>query len=126
MTTTGPTLSREFPRRMKFRVNTAARDQFRTAALFDDPSMIEHNDLIEVVNCRQAMCCDQRCSPAHQFLDRFHDRRLGGWIERRSWFVKQQDRRVFQKRSRNSNALPLTNTQMSAPFTNETVVPLRH
>src|SRR5437660_330212 len=39
---------------------------------------------------------------------------------------KQQDGRIFQKCSRNSNSLPLTNAQMSAPFTDEAAVPLRH
>src|SRR5438876_10772109 len=99
-------------RAVKFRVNTAARDQFGTAPLFNDPSVIETDDLIQIMNCRQAMRRDQSCSPAHQFLDRLHNRRLGGRIQSRSWFVEQQDGRVLQKCSRDSNALPLTNTQV--------------
>src|SRR6266545_3225447 len=111
---------------VKFRVNAGARDQFLTAALFNDPTVVEHDDLIEVVNRGQAMCSNQSCPAAHQFFGWLHNRGFGGRIEGRSWFIQQQDRRVFQKCSRNSNALPLTNAQMSAPFADEAVVPLRH
>src|SRR5438093_7434992 len=112
-------------RAVKFRVKPAARDQLRTTPLFDDPSVIEHYDLIEVMNCCQSMCSNQSCPVPHQFFDCFHDRRLGGRIQRRSWFVEEEDGRVLQKCARNSDALPLTNAQMSAPFTDEAVFPLR-
>ncbi len=45
-------------RAIEFRVNAAARDEVRSAALFDDPTVFEHDDLIKVMNRRQAMCCD--------------------------------------------------------------------
>src|SRR5438445_785110 len=60
-----PASRRKFSRAVKFRVNAGARDQFRTTAFFNDPSMVEHDDLIQVMNCRQAMCCDQSCPAAH-------------------------------------------------------------
>src|SRR5437879_11151038 len=72
------------------------------------------------------MCCDQCSSAAHQFFDRFHNRRFGGWVEGRSRFIEQEDGSTYQKRSRDSNALPLTNAQMSAPFADEAAVSLRH
>src|SRR5690349_17293727 len=113
-------------RAIKFRVNTFPRDQVRATALFYDPSVVEHDDLIEVVNGGQPMRCDQSCPAAHQFFDCLHDRRFGGWIERRSWFVKQQDGSIFQKCSRDPYALPLTDAQMSTPLTDEAAVPLGH
>src|ERR1041385_8761167 len=72
------------------------------------------------------MRSNQSCPAAHQFLDRLHDRRLGSRIQRGSWFVEQKDRRIFQKCARDSNALPLTYAQVSAPFTDKAAAPLRH
>ena len=43
---------------IEFRVNAATRDEVRPASLFDDPTVFEHDDLIKVMNRRQAMCCD--------------------------------------------------------------------
>src|SRR4029077_7045019 len=113
-------------RGVKLRVAATARDQFRAAPLFNNPTVFEHDDLIQIMNGREAMGRDQSCPAAHQFLDRFHDRRFGGRIEGRSRFVEQQNGRVFQKRSRDSNTLPLTDAKMSASFTNGAIVSLRH
>src|ERR1051326_2779957 len=113
-------------RPVKFGVNTAARDQFRAAALFNDASVVEDDDLIQVVNRRQAVCRDQSCPPAHQLLDCVHDGGFGGRIERRGWLVEQEDGCVLQECARDSNPLPLTNAQMSASFTNKAAIPLRH
>ena len=59
--------------------------------------MLEHDDLIDVVNGGEAMRNDQGGAAVHQFLDRFHDGRFGRGIERGSRFVEEQNRRVFQE-----------------------------
>ena len=86
---------------------------------------IEHDDLIDIVNCREPMGCNQSGAAAHQFFDCFHDRRFGRRIERRSGFVEQQNRRVLQKRSRDADALPLADAQMSASFADCAFVSVR-
>ena len=56
---------REFSRCIKFRVNAAAGQEFGAATLFDDTSVIEHDDLIKIVNGRQPMRGNQRRATAH-------------------------------------------------------------
>src|ERR1043166_8504837 len=52
-------------RSIEFRVNAAPGQKFRAVALFDDSSVIKHDDLVKVVNRRQSMCGNQSCSAAH-------------------------------------------------------------
>ena len=106
----------------KFRVNAAARDQFGAAALLDDPAVLEHDDLIHVMNGGEAVGDDQGGAAVHQFLDRFHDGSFGRGVERGSGFVEKQDRRVFQKGARDPDALALADAEMSAAFADLAVV----
>lgn len=50
---------------IKFRVNPATDQEVRAAPLFDDASVVEHDDLIKVVNGRETVRGDQRCATAH-------------------------------------------------------------
>src|ERR1700730_9009083 len=113
-------------RGVKFRVNAAARDQLRTTALLDDMAMFEHDDLIDMVNRGEPMRRDQRRTPTHQFLDRFHDRGFCRRIECRGRLIEKQDRRILQKRARDAEALPLTNAKMSTTLAHCTLVAVRH
>src|SRR6516164_897009 len=72
------------------------------------------------------MCGNQSCSASHLFFDRIHDGSFRCWIECRSRFVEQQNWCIFQKCSRDSDALSLANTQMPAAFADEAVVSLWH
>src|SRR4029077_1981306 len=112
----------EFPGSVEFCINAAAPDQLTPAALLDNASTFEHNNLIDVVNCGDAMSDDDGSATAHQIFDRFHDGRFGGGVERGSWFVEQQDRRVFQKGARDPEALALTDAQVSASFSDLALV----
>ena len=105
-----------FPEAIQFRVDAATREQFRPATLLNDATALDHDDSIDVVDRRQPMGRDQRCSAAHEFFDRFHDRSFGRRIERRSWFVEKKDRRIFQKRPRDPDSLTLPNAQLLAAF----------
>src|SRR5437667_10854080 len=113
-------------RGVQFRVNAAARDELRTTALLNDMAMFEDDDLIDIVNRGEPMRRDQRRTPTHQFLDRFHDRRFCRRIERRGRLIEKQDRRILQKRARDAEALPLTNAEMSTALAHCTLVTIRH
>src|SRR5437762_4827070 len=52
-------LSWEISRCIKFRVNAAAGQEFRATSLFDDASVIQHDDLVKIVNSRQPVCGNQ-------------------------------------------------------------------
>src|SRR5687767_14920357 len=84
--------------------------------------MLEHDDPIDSMNRGQAMRDNERSAALHEFLDGFHDGSFGGGIERGGGLVEQQDRRVLQKRARNTNTLALTDTEMSAAFPDRAVV----
>ena len=66
---------------VKLGIGTTLRDQLAAAAAFDDPAVLENNNLIDVMNRPEPMSDDECCSSMHQFLDRFHDGRFGGGIE---------------------------------------------
>ena len=72
--------------------------------------------MIDIVNRGQPVGRDQRRPPAHQLADCFHNCSFSCWIERRSWLIQQQHRRILQKRARNPDSLPLTDAQMRAAF----------
>ena len=78
------------------------------------------------MNGREPVCHDERCSSPHQFFDRFHDRRLRRRIYGGGWFIEQKNRRIFQKRPGDANALALADAQAPATFANGAVVTLRH
>src|SRR4029077_5523298 len=116
----------EFSRRVKVRVDTAARDQLRTAAVLNDVAMLEYDDVIDIVNRGEPMRRDQRRTATHQFLDRFHDRGFCRRIERRGWLIEKQHRRILQKRARDAEALALTNAKMSTTLAHCTLVAVGH
>src|SRR5947207_15465764 len=76
--------------------------------------MLEHDDLVDVVDRSETMGNDESRSAAHEFFDRLHDGSFGGGIERGGRFVEKQDRRVLQKCARNADALPLADAKMAA------------
>ena len=61
----------------------------------------------------------------HQFLDRFHDGRFSGGIERGSWLIQKKNGRVFQEGSRNADPLALTDAEMTPALTDQTFVTVR-
>src|SRR5690349_16425723 len=116
---------RKFPGSVKLGINAPACDQLRTASLFNDASVIQHENLIDPVNGRDAMRDDNGGATAHQFLDRVHDGGFGRRVERGSWFVEQKNWRVLQKRPGDPDSLALTDTEMSAAFANLVFVSIR-
>ncbi len=69
---------------------------------------------------------DESGPAVHQLLDRLHDRRLSRGVECGSGFVEEEDRRVLEKGAGDSEALTLSDAQVSAAFANRAVVSVRH
>src|SRR5215470_7584899 len=103
---------RKFAGRVELCINAAARDQLGSASLLDHATIFQNDDLIDTVNCRDAMRDNDSGAAAHQFFDRFHDGGFRRRVERRSWFIKQKNWRVFQKRPCDPNTLALADTEM--------------
>ena len=64
-------------------------------------------DLVGVSDGRESVRNDDGRSALHQILQRPLNERLRFRIEGRRRFIENQNRSVFQKRSRNRNSLPL-------------------
>ena len=75
---------------------------------FDDPSFIQHDDPIGILDGGQSMGDDQCRSILHQFLQRILDAALRPGIQRRGRFVENQYGRILQERSTDSDPLALT------------------
>src|SRR6267378_6460260 len=103
---------------MEFCVNAAAGDKLGATALFSDPSVIEHDDMIYGMNGGDAMRGNDRGAIVHQFLDRFHDGCFGRGIEGGCRLIQKKNGRIFQERPSNADALALTNAEMTPALTN--------
>ena len=101
------------------------RYEVRAAAALDDSSVLEDDDLVDVVNGGETMGDDERSAAVHQFFDRLHDRRFGRWVERRGRLVEEQDGRVLEKRARHSDPLPLADAQVPATLADGVLVFVR-
>jgi len=77
-------------------------------ALFDHQACITH------LKCAEAMRNHHRCPASHHTLHRLHDHRLGGYINRACWLVKDQNRRILQESASQRNTLAFT-TDSSIP-----------
>ena len=95
------------------------------AAPFDDPTGVQHDDFVGIHDGRQPMGDNQRrpadCNHVEFSLDRFF--RLG--IQRRCRFIEDQDRRILQERTSNSDSLLLATRQFKASLTDPGFVSIR-
>src|SRR5262249_29722310 len=95
-------------------VGAAAGEQLSVRALFDNPTLVEHNQSVHASNRRQPMGDRNDRPPAHQTVKLFLDRRLDFRIERRGGLVEDEDRRILQDDSGKSNTLTLPARQLDA------------
>src|SRR5258707_5586436 len=70
------------------------------------------------------MCAHQRCAPGHESLQCRDDQLLGLCVQPYRWLVKQQERRLPQDRSRNSQTLTLSAGKSYATLLQYGIVPL--
>ena len=83
------------------------REQLRVRAAFDDPALVEHDDLVGIDDGREAVGDDDRRAAARDAVERLLDRRLGAAVERAGRFVEDQDRRVLEQGAGDRDALLL-------------------
>ena len=83
-------------------------------AALGDHALVEHQDLVGVDDGRQPVGDDQRRAPLRDALERGLDFALGEAVERRGRLVEHQDRRRFQNRARDGDALLLAARQFQA------------
>ena len=73
----------------------------------DDTALIQHNDLVGAHDRGQPMRDHQRCAVARHPLQRILNFPFGMAVECRSGLVEHQDRRAFENRARDRDALLL-------------------
>src|SRR5712691_1769011 len=83
-------------------------------ALLDDLAAVELQNPVEAAHRRQPVRDYDRGASLHQPLHRLLDQGLRFGIEARRRLVEDQNRRVGEKRARQSDALPLTARQLDA------------
>lgn len=76
----------------QLRITPAMREEILARPDFDDAPVVQDHDFIQVMNGCQPVRDDESRTSFHQFLQRVHDRALGGRIERAGWFVEQENR----------------------------------
>src|SRR5215471_21814235 len=59
---------------------------------------------------------DERGPAFHHLIERAHDFRFGIGVERARGFIENENRRVFEKRAGNTQALTLTTWERAATF----------
>ena len=76
-------------------------------ALLDDLALIKHDDPVRLGNRRKAVCDGDDRAPLPGAGKRLFDLALRLGIKRRGRLIQKKDRRVLEKRARNTNALLL-------------------
>ena len=98
--------------------------QLLMRALFDDAAIFQNYNYVSRFNSRQPMRNNQRRSACHNLHQRSLNMLLGLVIQCRGRFVHNQNRRIFEKRTRNryarcrcppDNRTPSSPTMVSSP-----------
>jgi len=72
-----------------------------------DRAVFEHDDAIRPPHGREPVRNHKHSTPTHKILQRRLHQRLGLAVERRRRLIENQNRRIFQDRPCNRDALPL-------------------
>src|SRR5947209_1480882 len=88
-------------------IEAAAGEQFLVPATLGDDALVKHEDLVGVDHRRQPMRDHQRRAPARHAIERVLDFGLRMAVERRGRLVEHQDRRGFEDRAGDGDALLL-------------------
>jgi hypothetical protein len=88
--------------------------QLVEAAAFHDATLLEDEDAAGIADGGQPMRDDEGGTPLHHLVERRVHLHLGHGIERACGFVKNEDRRIFQKRARDREPLTLSARQIPA------------
>ena len=76
--------------------------------LFDDTSLVHHDDPISGADGREAMCDNDSRPPLHQSVECILDQLLGFGIQRRSRLVEEEQWGIPQKSAGDCDTLALS------------------
>ena len=94
-------------------------------AVLDNLSRVDDIDVIGFKDRREPMCDDKRRTADHKVIECCLHDLLALRIECRSRFVENQDTRIFENRTRDRDALPLSPRQIQPALTDSRVIALR-
>src|SRR4026209_1816659 len=94
-----------------FPIEPALPDQFLVCPAFDDATVLEHQDLVRVMNGQEALRDYKRRAPLAQTPHRRLNQMLRRRVHARCRIIQDQNARVHQEGPRDSNALPLASAQ---------------
>src|SRR5689334_15889588 len=90
------------------------REQFIMRAALDEPTGVEHENLIRAEDGREAVSDDECRTPMTQRIQPFLDQRLALAVQARRRFVEQEDGRIGEQRAGDRDALALASRQLHA------------
>ena len=108
----------------EFGEHAALRHQRIEAAAFDDTAAVEHEDARGVPDRGKPVGDDEGGAAPHHLVERRRYLCLGGGIERARRLVEDQDRRIFQQRSRNGEPLALAAGEHAAALADRGIQPV--
>src|SRR5262249_52087343 len=88
-------------------VSTWTLREFCRCTVLHDTAAAEHDDAVEILHREQPVCDRYHGAAVHQLLQSLADGALGLAVERGGRLIEQQQRRIFQDRARNCDALAL-------------------
>ena len=106
-------------------INAVVGYQFVVRSVFDDSSMIENEDLICVADGAQSMRDDKSGAAVEQDFQRILQSRLGSTVDAAGGFIQNQNCRVRQHGSCETDELPLTGTHSGSAFTDSSLKSFR-
>src|SRR5689334_14389753 len=95
-------------------------------AALDEPSPVEHEDLIRAENRRETMRDDECRTSVPQRIQPFLDQRLALTVQARRRFVEQEDRWIGEKGSRDRDTLALSSRQLHATLADDGLIAVGH
>ena len=99
---------------MKFLVITVLGEETLVGAAFHDLSVVEHTDLIGILDRTQTVGDGHRGTRLHQTLQGILYQALALGVEGRGGFVEDEDRRILQDGTGDADALALSARESSA------------
>src|SRR5260370_11534656 len=86
--------------------------ELRVRALLDEAAVLEEDDRVRAAHSREPVRDVNRGAPTRERTQPLEQVVLGLRIQRRRWFVEEQDLRVAHERSRERDLLPLATRQV--------------
>src|SRR3954447_9655197 len=99
---------------VKLAVDAATGEQLVMRSALDDDAAIEHHDLVRTTDRREPMGDHERGAALHQTFQRALYEPLRFGVERGRGLIEDENRRIFEQRTRNREPLPLSARKQDA------------